>query len=60
MEFKTICKKCRGEDVRVQAWVNPNTDDVDEYSVGDKSKHQEDTWCDDCDEYADLIDVEVK
>lgn len=41
------CEECKGNNVQVKAWINPNTNKITDTNVGDECMNT-DTWCDDC------------
>lgn len=52
-----ICKKCKGINVQVKAWVDANTLKYkDICNEGDK----EDNWCEDCLDHIELIEKKIK
>lgn len=46
---KLYCNKCGSSNVQLEAWINPNTNEIiDVYSSGQE-------WCDDCEEETVLL-----
>lgn len=46
---KLYCNKCGSSNVQLEAWVNPNTNEIiDVYSSGQE-------WCDNCEEETTLL-----
>ena len=50
------CSICKGTNVQIKQWVNPNTNEVD--NTGDIE--MEDCWCQDCGEHTDLNLVKMR
>ena len=46
---KLVCSNCGGDNVEVEAWVNPNTLEFSSF------KESEFGWCNGCDEHYELI-----
>ena len=44
---KFYCNKCGSSNVQLEAWVNPNTNEIIDTSLSAQE------WCDDCEEETD-------
>lgn len=53
------CKRCKGTDVTMIAWVNPNTMECEEL-VGTTETDSGENWCNDCGESTGLESVYEK
>lgn len=47
--MKTVCKKCKGENVEYKIWYSPNTD-TKSIPMYIEDIEDCDTWCNDCEE----------
>ena len=48
-----ICKVCKGVDVQITSWVNPNTRQV--FEDASELQSQFDTWCVQCEQHGTLV-----
>lgn len=46
---KLYCNKCGSSNVQLEAWVNPNTNEIIDTSLSAQE------WCDDCEEETTLL-----
>lgn len=46
---KLYCNKCGSSNVQLEAWINPNTNEIIDVSLLNQK------WCDDCEEETTLL-----
>ena len=55
--MKKVCKRCRSENIKINAWVIWDPDKED-YVLVDVFKDE--VWCDACEESTDMIEIGEK
>ena len=50
--MKCVCKECGSENIQVMVWINPNTEQVEDFEVGVLYP----VYCNDCEEHSKTFD----